>query len=56
MTLLAGLADGLERAGEPLHSLVAVPPAELKGPLERLSPLWPIASTTAASSRPVPSA
>ena len=54
MTLLAGLADGLERAGKPLHALVAAPSAELKAPLERLAPLWPIASTTATSSRPVP--
>ena len=54
MTLLAGLADGLERAGRPLNTLVASPPADLKAPLERLAPLWPIASTTATSSRPVP--
>ena len=54
MTLLAGLADGLERAGRPLNALVASPPADLKAPLERLAPLWPIASTTATSSRPVP--
>jgi putative membrane-bound dehydrogenase-like protein len=54
MTLLAGLAAGLERAGKSLHALVGAPPAELKGRLERLSPLWPIASTTAASGRAVP--
>jgi putative membrane-bound dehydrogenase-like protein len=54
MTLLAGLADGLERSGSPLHGLLAAPPPLLKGPLEGLAPLWPIASTTAASSRPVP--
>ena len=54
MTLLAGLAEGLGRAGRPLNALVASPPADLKEPLERLAPLWPIASTTATSSRPIP--
>jgi putative membrane-bound dehydrogenase-like protein len=53
MTLLAGLADGLERAGKPLHSLVAAPPTALKGPLERLSPIWPIATATTTSNRPI---
>jgi putative membrane-bound dehydrogenase-like protein len=54
MTLLGGLADGLERAGRPLQALVAAPPSGLKAPLARLAPLWPIATTTATSSRPVP--
>jgi putative heme-binding domain-containing protein len=54
MTLLAGLADGLERSGIPLHTLVTAPPPTLKAPLERLAPLWPLASATATASGPVP--
>jgi putative heme-binding domain-containing protein len=54
MTLLAGLADGLERAGRPLHALVAGPPPMLRDSLARLAPLWPIACARATKSRPVP--
>jgi putative membrane-bound dehydrogenase-like protein len=54
MTLLAGLADGLERSGIPLHTLVTAPPPSLKAPLERLAPLWPAASASATSGGPVP--
>src|SRR5262249_52904842 len=35
MTLLAGLADGLERAGKPLHTMVVKPPAELTKSFEQ---------------------
>ena len=38
MTLLAGMADGLERSGPPLHALIAAAPPELKSPLDRLAP------------------
>jgi putative membrane-bound dehydrogenase-like protein len=54
MALLAGLADGLERAGKPLHGMVAAPPPQMQDSLARLAPLWPIACTTATSNRPVP--
>jgi putative membrane-bound dehydrogenase-like protein len=54
MILLAGLADGLERSGTPLHTLVAAPPASLKASIERLEPLWPVASASARSGGPVP--
>ena len=54
MTLLAGLADGLERSGTPLHILVTAPPPLLKAPLERLAPLWPLASAKATANGPVP--
>ncbi len=53
LTLLAGLADGLDRSGKPLHAMVDAPPAELKRPLERLAPLWSIASKAAVASGPV---
>jgi putative membrane-bound dehydrogenase-like protein len=54
MTLLAGLADGLERSGHPLHTLVAAPPDSLKASIARLAPLWPSASASARSGGPVP--
>jgi putative heme-binding domain-containing protein len=53
LSLLAGLADGLERSGPSLHALIAAPPAELKSHLERLAPLWPEASNLAVSDQPV---
>ncbi len=53
IVLLAGLADGLERAGKPLHTLVAAPPPDLRDSLARLAPLWPIASRAATSNRAV---
>ncbi len=54
LTLLAGLADGLDRAGKPLKTLVATPPAALKGAVVRLSNLWEIAATAASSNRALP--
>jgi putative membrane-bound dehydrogenase-like protein len=53
LTLLAGLAEGLERSGPGLHSLFAAPPEELKSCVERLGPLWSTASTVAVSGQPV---
>ena len=53
LTLLSGLADGLERSGPPLHALIAEAPTELKSPLDQLSPMWPDASKLAASDRPI---
>ena len=41
LTMLAGLAEGLERSGPPLHALIAAPSPELKPQLERLATLWP---------------
>jgi putative heme-binding domain-containing protein len=52
MVMLGGLADGLERSGTPLGSLVSAPASELKGELDRLAPIWPAAGALAASSRP----
>jgi putative membrane-bound dehydrogenase-like protein len=54
LTMLAGLADGLERAGNPLRALLGGSRPALQGVLSRLAPLWPIASTTSTSSRPIP--
>jgi putative membrane-bound dehydrogenase-like protein len=51
LTLLAGLALGLERSGQPLFALVATPPPGWRGLLEQLAPLWMRASALAASPR-----
>jgi len=53
LTLLAGLADGLERSGPPLDAWIATAPPELRPSLDRLAPLWPVASKWALSDRPV---
>jgi putative membrane-bound dehydrogenase-like protein len=53
LTLLAGLAEGLERSGAPLHALVTAPPRELKSLLARLAPMWSSAAALAASEQPV---
>jgi putative membrane-bound dehydrogenase-like protein len=52
LTMLAGLARGMERSGLPLHAVVAKPPPELRSDFARLDPLWPAASALAVSSRP----
>jgi putative membrane-bound dehydrogenase-like protein len=49
LTMLAGLATGLERSGPPLSVLTATPPPDLKPDLDRLAPLWPAASAIAVS-------
>jgi putative membrane-bound dehydrogenase-like protein len=51
LTMLAGLAHGLERSGPPLRAVIAAPPPELKPALERLAPLWPAAAALAISSQ-----
>ncbi len=53
LKLLAGLADGLERAGNPLQALLGGSRPGITGALSRLAPLWTIASTTATANRPV---
>jgi len=53
LTMLAGLAEGLERSGPSLHSMIAMPTPELKQLLERLEKLWAIAKARAISNRPV---
>ena len=53
LTMLAGLAEGLERSGPPLHAVIATAPPDLKPHLERLAPLWPAASALAVSDRPI---
>ena len=53
LTMLAGLATGLERSGPPLSALIAMPPLDLKPDLARLAPLWPAASAIAVSKRSV---
>ncbi len=52
LAMIKGLAQGLERSGPPLSSLVRTPPAELKPGLDRLEGLWPAASDLAVSSFP----
>jgi putative membrane-bound dehydrogenase-like protein len=54
MTLLNGLADGLERVGPPLPALIAAPPPELQGPLNRLDAIWPTVATKVGLNGPVP--
>jgi putative heme-binding domain-containing protein len=53
LELLAGLAEGLERSGPSLHSMITMPPLDLKSALKRLAPLWPIAEALAVSDQPV---
>jgi putative membrane-bound dehydrogenase-like protein len=53
LSLLAGLAEGLERSGAALASLGAPADPELKSRLERLAPLWTLASKLTVSSEPV---
>jgi putative membrane-bound dehydrogenase-like protein len=53
LTMLAGLAEGLERSGPPLHALIATPSPELKPDLQRLALLWPAARALAVSHQPV---
>jgi putative heme-binding domain-containing protein len=53
VTILAGLARGLERSGEPLHRLVSAPPANLRSAIERVAPVWPAAAALAVSKRPI---
>src|SRR5262249_17505955 len=49
LTLLAGLAEGLERSGPGLHALFAAPPKELNSSVEQLGRFWPAASAVAVS-------
>jgi len=51
--MLAGLAEGLERSGPPLHAVIATPTSELKLPLDRLEKLWTAARALAVSNQPV---
>jgi putative membrane-bound dehydrogenase-like protein len=53
LTMLAGLAAGLERSGARLHALIATPPASLKSSLDRLAPVLRAAADLAVSTRPV---
>ena len=52
LTILKGLAEGLERSGPPLSALVATAPPDLKVGFERLANLWPAASAIAVSAQP----
>jgi putative membrane-bound dehydrogenase-like protein len=54
LAMLAGLADGLDRSGPPLHSLIASAPVEWKPVLSRLAPAWPAAAALAVSRQPLP--
>jgi putative membrane-bound dehydrogenase-like protein len=53
LSMLAGLADGLERSGPSLHALCESAPAELMPVLDRLALAWPAAAALAASGQPV---
>ncbi len=52
LTILDGLAEGLERSGPGLHALISSAPPELKPIFERLERLWPAASALAVSKEP----
>jgi len=53
LTMLAGLAEGLERSGPSLDAVISAAPPDLKPALERLAPLWPVARALAVSNQPV---
>jgi putative membrane-bound dehydrogenase-like protein len=53
LTLLAGLALGLERSGASLSALIASAPPGLSPALNRLAPLWRSAAAVALSSEPI---
>jgi putative heme-binding domain-containing protein len=50
LSLLSGLAEGLERSGQPLHALIAAQSPEMTPHLERLPKLWLTAKTLATTS------
>jgi putative membrane-bound dehydrogenase-like protein len=52
LTMLKGLAEGLERSGPPLFALIATAPPELKAALGRVESLWKAASALAVSGEP----
>ena len=52
LTIMRGLAEGLERSGAPLASLILAPPVELKSGLTRIEAIWPGASALVLSDRP----
>jgi putative membrane-bound dehydrogenase-like protein len=52
LTMLAGLAEGMERSGPPLRDIIHKPPSDLKSDLDRIAPLWQVAADLAASSQP----
>src|SRR5262249_10682540 len=47
-----GMAEGLERSGSPLSTLIANAPAELKANLKLIESLWSAASVLAVSAQP----
>ena len=54
LALLAGLGEGMERSGPPLHAWLAEPGERRGGPRFRSStPLWPAARVLALSAQPV---
>ncbi len=54
LTLLSGLAEGLERSGPPLHAIGQTASPEVKSQWEKLAAIWPAASALAVSNQPVP--
>jgi putative membrane-bound dehydrogenase-like protein len=52
LTIMGGLAEGLERSGPRLHALLSSAPPELKPIFERIERLWSAASALAVSSEP----
>jgi len=53
LSILRGLAEGLERSGAPLSALIATAPGELKANADVLETLWPAAMALAVSDRPI---
>jgi putative membrane-bound dehydrogenase-like protein len=52
LSLLAGLADGLERSGDGLGKLLATDSAEMRPRALRLASFWPTVATIAVSDHP----
>jgi putative membrane-bound dehydrogenase-like protein len=52
LSLVRGLAQGLERSGLPLSAMIANPPRDLKSGIVQLQAIWPAAVALASSGGP----
>ncbi len=53
LSILGGMAEGLERSGPPLSALIAAGTPELKAGFEKIETIWTAAALVAASREPV---